>query len=171
MKLASYTLNGRPSWGVVADDQRIIDVRPRLPRYHTLLDVLRAGAMDQAVQDAKDRVTNGLAAVGKVVGNFVPGIGAISEQASQGLAAVLGTLSIGTSAVALRSRARRKEADEKAKENEQKFVQTVESVEALRKIDPAVAESMSKNKGVMWEALDEKTWEAIKLVQARVGAK
>lgn len=135
-----------------------------------IFDESRA-AMDQAVQDAKDRVTNGFAAVGKIVGNFVPGVGAISEQASQGLAAILGTVTLGTSAVALRSRARRKEADEKAKENEQKFVQTVESVEALRKIDPAVAESMSKNKGVMWEALDEKTWEAIKLVQARVGAK
>jgi 5-carboxymethyl-2-hydroxymuconate isomerase len=47
MKLASYHHNERASWGVVADDQRIIDVRPRLPRYHTLLDVLRAGAMDE----------------------------------------------------------------------------------------------------------------------------
>jgi 5-carboxymethyl-2-hydroxymuconate isomerase len=47
MKLASYHHNERASWGVVADDQRIIDVRPRLPRFHTLLDVLRAGAMDE----------------------------------------------------------------------------------------------------------------------------
>jgi 5-carboxymethyl-2-hydroxymuconate isomerase len=47
MKLASYHHNERASWGVVADDQRIIDVRPRLPRYHTLLDMLRAGAMDE----------------------------------------------------------------------------------------------------------------------------
>lgn len=47
MKLASYNHNGRASWGVVTDDERIIDVRPRLPRHHTLLDVLRADAIDE----------------------------------------------------------------------------------------------------------------------------
>jgi 5-carboxymethyl-2-hydroxymuconate isomerase len=47
MKLASYNHNGRASWGVVTDDARIIDVRPRLPRYHTLLDALRADALDE----------------------------------------------------------------------------------------------------------------------------
>ena len=47
MKLASYDHNGRASWGVVTDDARIIDVRPRLPRFHTLLDVLRADALDE----------------------------------------------------------------------------------------------------------------------------
>ena len=47
MKLASFNLRGRPGWGVVVDDARIIDVRQRLPRYHTLLDVLRADAMDE----------------------------------------------------------------------------------------------------------------------------
>jgi 5-carboxymethyl-2-hydroxymuconate isomerase len=47
MKLASYNHNGRASWGVVTDDARIIDVRPRLPRHHTLLDVLRADALDE----------------------------------------------------------------------------------------------------------------------------
>ncbi len=47
MKLASYNHGGRQSWGVVSDDQRLIDVRPRLPRYHTLLDVLRADALGE----------------------------------------------------------------------------------------------------------------------------
>jgi 2-keto-4-pentenoate hydratase/2-oxohepta-3-ene-1,7-dioic acid hydratase in catechol pathway len=47
MKLASYDHNGRASWGVVTDDVRIIDVRPRLPRFHTLLDVLRADALEE----------------------------------------------------------------------------------------------------------------------------
>jgi 5-carboxymethyl-2-hydroxymuconate isomerase len=47
MKLASYNHGGRPSWGVVSDDQHLIDVRPRLPRYHTLLDVLRADALGE----------------------------------------------------------------------------------------------------------------------------
>jgi 5-carboxymethyl-2-hydroxymuconate isomerase len=47
MKLASYDHNGRASWGVVTDDARIIDVRPRLPRFHTLLDVLRADALEE----------------------------------------------------------------------------------------------------------------------------
>ena len=47
MKLASYNHNGRASWGVVIGDARIVDVRPRLPRYHTLLDILRADALDE----------------------------------------------------------------------------------------------------------------------------
>jgi len=46
MKLVSYKLGGTPGWGVVVDD-RVIDMRQRLPRYHTLLDVLRASAMDE----------------------------------------------------------------------------------------------------------------------------
>lgn len=128
-------------------------------------------AMDQAVQEAKDRVTSGVASVGRIVGNFVPGVGAISEHASQGVAAILGAVSLGTSAVALRSRARRKEADEKAKENERKFAQTVNSIEVLRSADPAVAESMAKHKEAMWSVLDESTWEAIKLAKARADAK
>jgi 5-carboxymethyl-2-hydroxymuconate isomerase len=54
MKLASYHHNGRASWGVVTDDARIIDVRPRLPRYHTLLDVLRADALDEVRETVVD---------------------------------------------------------------------------------------------------------------------
>ncbi len=54
MKLASYHHNGRASWGVVTDDARIIDVRPRLPRFHTLLDVLRADALDEVRETIVD---------------------------------------------------------------------------------------------------------------------
>ena len=46
MKIVSFTLRGRPGFGVVAGDG-VIDVRARLPRYHTLLDVLRTGALDE----------------------------------------------------------------------------------------------------------------------------
>ena len=49
MKLASYTHRGRPSYGVVVGDG-IVDVRQRMPRYHTLLDVLRAGILDDIRQ-------------------------------------------------------------------------------------------------------------------------
>jgi len=47
MRLASYQLRGRPSFGAVVDDG-IIDLRARLSRYATLLEVFRAGALDQA---------------------------------------------------------------------------------------------------------------------------
>ena len=46
MKLASYLHRGRESYGAV-DGAGIIDLRPRLPRHHTLLDVLRADALDE----------------------------------------------------------------------------------------------------------------------------
>lgn len=46
MKLVSFNRHGRPSFGVVAGDG-IVDMRPRLPRFHTLLDVLRADALDE----------------------------------------------------------------------------------------------------------------------------
>lgn len=49
MKLASYTHHGRQSYGVVVDNG-IVDIRPRMPRYHTLLDVLRAGVLDEVRQ-------------------------------------------------------------------------------------------------------------------------
>jgi 2-keto-4-pentenoate hydratase/2-oxohepta-3-ene-1,7-dioic acid hydratase in catechol pathway len=54
MRLASFNHHGRPGYGVVAGDG-VIDVRPRLPRHHTLLDVLRAGALDE-IRDAVDGV-------------------------------------------------------------------------------------------------------------------
>jgi 2-keto-4-pentenoate hydratase/2-oxohepta-3-ene-1,7-dioic acid hydratase in catechol pathway len=47
MRLASYRLRGRPSFGAVAGEG-IVDLRSRLSRYATLLDVFRAQALDQA---------------------------------------------------------------------------------------------------------------------------
>ncbi|MET0279392.1 MAG: fumarylacetoacetate hydrolase family protein [Pseudorhodoplanes sp.] len=46
MKLVSFNHHGRASYGVVVDDG-IIDVRPRLPRHHTLLEVLRTDALGE----------------------------------------------------------------------------------------------------------------------------
>jgi 2-keto-4-pentenoate hydratase/2-oxohepta-3-ene-1,7-dioic acid hydratase in catechol pathway len=47
MRLASYALHGRPSFGVVVGNG-IIDLRPRLPRFTSLFEVFRARALDQA---------------------------------------------------------------------------------------------------------------------------
>jgi 2-keto-4-pentenoate hydratase/2-oxohepta-3-ene-1,7-dioic acid hydratase in catechol pathway len=47
MRLASYALRGRPSFGAVIGDG-IVDLRPRLHRLHTLSEVFRAQAVDQA---------------------------------------------------------------------------------------------------------------------------
>src|SRR5271170_942719 len=47
MRLASYTLRGRPSFGAVVGDG-IVDLRPRLHRFQTLSEVFRAQALDQA---------------------------------------------------------------------------------------------------------------------------
>src|SRR6266702_4014386 len=47
MRLASYDLHGRPSFGVVAGEG-IVDLRPRLHRFQSLSDVFRAQALDQA---------------------------------------------------------------------------------------------------------------------------
>jgi 2-keto-4-pentenoate hydratase/2-oxohepta-3-ene-1,7-dioic acid hydratase in catechol pathway len=47
MRLASYNLRGRPSFGAVVGDG-IVDLRARLSRYATLLEVFRAGALDLA---------------------------------------------------------------------------------------------------------------------------
>jgi len=47
MRLASYALRGRPSFGAVAGDG-IIDLRPRLHRFQSLSEVFRANALDQA---------------------------------------------------------------------------------------------------------------------------
>jgi len=53
MKLVSFNHRGRESYGVVSGDG-IIDVRPRLPRYHSLLEVLRAGALDEVREAVND---------------------------------------------------------------------------------------------------------------------
>src|SRR5262249_49753374 len=47
MRLASYSLRGRPSFGTVAGDG-IVDLRPRLHRFQSLSEVFRAKALDQA---------------------------------------------------------------------------------------------------------------------------
>ena len=46
MRLASYALRGRPSFGAVAGDG-IVDLRPRLHRFQSLSEVFRARALDQ----------------------------------------------------------------------------------------------------------------------------
>jgi 2-keto-4-pentenoate hydratase/2-oxohepta-3-ene-1,7-dioic acid hydratase in catechol pathway len=51
MRLASYALRGRPSFGVVVGqgiDEGIVDLRPRLHRFGSLVEVFRAQALDQA---------------------------------------------------------------------------------------------------------------------------
>jgi len=47
MRLASYALRGRPSFGVVVGDG-IVDLRPRLHRFQSLSEVFRGKALDQA---------------------------------------------------------------------------------------------------------------------------
>jgi 2-keto-4-pentenoate hydratase/2-oxohepta-3-ene-1,7-dioic acid hydratase in catechol pathway len=47
MRLASYTMRGRPSFGVVIGEG-IVDLRLRLSRFTTLLEMFRASALDQA---------------------------------------------------------------------------------------------------------------------------
>jgi len=47
MRFASYALHGRPSFGAVTGEG-IVDLRPRLHRFHTLSEVFRAQAVDQA---------------------------------------------------------------------------------------------------------------------------
>ncbi len=47
MRLASYNLRGRPSFGAVVGEG-IVDLRSRLSRFVTLLDVFRAQALDEA---------------------------------------------------------------------------------------------------------------------------
>lgn len=51
MKIASYVVRGRPSFGAVLDDG-IVDLRARLPRFKTLLDVLKAGALEEVKASA-----------------------------------------------------------------------------------------------------------------------
>src|SRR5271163_4897682 len=47
MRLASYALRGRPSFGAVVGEG-IVDLRPRLHRFASLVEVFRAQALDQA---------------------------------------------------------------------------------------------------------------------------
>src|SRR3984957_8751977 len=47
MRLASYHMRGRPSFGAVVGDG-IVDLRARLSRFPPLLEVFRAQALDQA---------------------------------------------------------------------------------------------------------------------------
>src|ERR1700683_4869175 len=47
MRLASYNMRGRPSFGVVVGDG-IVDLRPRLSRFSTLLKICRAPARAEA---------------------------------------------------------------------------------------------------------------------------
>jgi 2-keto-4-pentenoate hydratase/2-oxohepta-3-ene-1,7-dioic acid hydratase in catechol pathway len=47
MRLATYALRGRPSFGAVVGDG-IVDLRPRLHRFQSLGEVFRAQALDQA---------------------------------------------------------------------------------------------------------------------------
>lgn len=47
MRLASYNLRGRPSFGAVVGDG-IVDLRGRLSRFSSLLEVFRAQALDEA---------------------------------------------------------------------------------------------------------------------------
>jgi 2-keto-4-pentenoate hydratase/2-oxohepta-3-ene-1,7-dioic acid hydratase in catechol pathway len=47
MRFASYNMRGRPSFGVVVEDG-IVDLRARLSRFSTLLDVFRAPALAEA---------------------------------------------------------------------------------------------------------------------------
>ena len=47
MRLASYNMRGRPSFGVVVGDG-IVDLRGRLSRFSTLLEVFRAQALGEA---------------------------------------------------------------------------------------------------------------------------
>jgi len=53
MKLVSFTHRGRPSYGAIVGDA-IVDVRPRLPRFHSLLDVLRANALNDMMEAASN---------------------------------------------------------------------------------------------------------------------
>jgi 2-keto-4-pentenoate hydratase/2-oxohepta-3-ene-1,7-dioic acid hydratase in catechol pathway len=47
MRLASYNIRGRTSFGAVVGDG-IVDLQPRLSQFGSLLEILRAGALDQA---------------------------------------------------------------------------------------------------------------------------
>lgn len=47
MRLASYKMRGRPGFGAVVGDG-VVDLRSRLSRFGSLLDVFRAGALNEA---------------------------------------------------------------------------------------------------------------------------
>src|SRR5438132_8145677 len=48
MRLASFRVNNRNSYGVVVGDTGIIDLGRKLTKYATLLDLMRAGALGEA---------------------------------------------------------------------------------------------------------------------------
>jgi 2-keto-4-pentenoate hydratase/2-oxohepta-3-ene-1,7-dioic acid hydratase in catechol pathway len=48
MRLASFKVNNRTSYGVVVGDTGIIDLSRKLTKYATLLDLIRAGAIGEA---------------------------------------------------------------------------------------------------------------------------
>lgn len=53
MKLASYRVRGRESYGAVVG-QSVVDLKPRMePRYETVLEALRAGALDRLRQTSE----------------------------------------------------------------------------------------------------------------------
>jgi 2-keto-4-pentenoate hydratase/2-oxohepta-3-ene-1,7-dioic acid hydratase in catechol pathway len=62
MRLASFKANGRPSYGAVTDTG-IIDLARRLPKYPTLLDLFRAGALGDARAAATGPADHALAQV------------------------------------------------------------------------------------------------------------
>jgi len=62
MRLASFKVNGCPSYGAVTDNG-IIDLSRRLTKYPTLLDVLRADAMGEARAAATGQADHRLAEV------------------------------------------------------------------------------------------------------------
>ena len=53
MRLATYALRGRPSFGAVVGDG-IVDLRGRLSRFSTLLEVFRAQAIYRKSPEATD---------------------------------------------------------------------------------------------------------------------
>ena len=48
MRLASFNVNGRASYGAVIGDTGIVDLGRKLAKYGTLLDLFRAGAINEA---------------------------------------------------------------------------------------------------------------------------
>jgi hypothetical protein len=53
-------MRGRPSFGAVVGEA-IVDLRPRLPRFHSLIDIFRAQALEQAKAASKGVRTDGIA--------------------------------------------------------------------------------------------------------------
>ena len=56
MRLASYNLRGRPSFGAVVGEG-IVDLRARMSRFSSLLEVFRAQALDEAKSALRGRTS------------------------------------------------------------------------------------------------------------------